>query len=259
MRLIDSCAEKKQFDAADRLREWLITIDSMALTDIIHAADVIDKAKQAAINPEHLAVWKTLTEMLSSEEFSSLYHSMTLRSYAKGKTIVQQGSHARTLLLINKGHVQTQAITQGMTIPLAAKGAGEVIGAVTFFEASVWTMRARSLGCELFLLSRTKFDALKEQFPSLEPKLSDFCLSLRSPETNQKKAGSNRRQFQRKKVPGRIGFVVLDTNGNTIGNEAQGNLIDISTGGVAFSIHSSQKKMPQDSLAASYGSVSILE
>jgi len=60
-------------------------------------------------------------------------------------------------------------------------------------------------------------------------------------------------------VPGRIGFVVLDTNGNTIGNEAQGNLIDISTGGVAFSIHSSQKKMPQDSLAASYGSVSILE
>ena len=35
---------------------------------------------------------------------------------------------------------------------------------------------------------------------------------------------------------------MLDKNGQTISNEVKGDLIDISSGGLAFSIHSSRKK-----------------
>ncbi len=242
MQLIAHCAGKKQFDAADRLREWLIKSNPMALTDIIRAAELIDTAKEASINREHLETWKELTTILSSEEFSSLYHAMTLRTYAKGKVIVQQGSQARTLVFINKGHVQTQAQSREMVVPLSLRGAGEIIGSGTFFEASVWTMSALSRGCELFLLSRTKFNSLKESFPSIEPKLSDYCSKTQSTDNNLKKSGKNRRQFERLKTSGKIGFVVLDKNGQTISNEVKGDLIDISSGGLAFSIHSSRKK-----------------
>jgi len=242
MQLIEQCAGKKQFATADRLRDYLIKINPMALLEIIRAADVIEEAKQSGIDKKHLETWSKLTEILSSEEFSALYHAMTLRSYTTGKTIVQQGSTARTLLFINGGQVQLQALNQDTLIPLSVKGAGEIIGIDTFFEASVWTDQVKSLGCEVFLLSRQKLDSLKEQHPSLEPKLSDFCASFQSVSAELRKTGRNRRQFKRKNISGRISFAVLNTNGTEITTEAKGDLIDISTGGVAFSIHSSQKK-----------------
>ena len=242
MRLIESCTGKNQFEDADRLRDWLIQINPMALLDIIRAAEMIEEAKQAAIDKKHLEIWKELTDILGDEEFSSLYHAMTLRTYVDGKTIVQQGANARTLIFVNSGHVQTQALNQNMLIPLSVKGAGEIIGAEIFFEASVWTITAKSLDCELLLLSREKFKSLKERYPSLEPKLSDFCSNAQSSSAKLKKTKNNRRQSKRINAVGRMSFVILDKDGKEISAEVKGELIDISTGGVAFSIHSSQKK-----------------
>lgn len=242
IQLIDKCSEKKQFETAYRLRDWLIEINPMALTEIIHAAELIEEAKQAAIDSSHLGTWKKLTDILGIEEFSSLYHAMTLKTYPSGKTIVQQGINARTLLFINSGQLQTQVLNRDTVIPLNIYKTGEIVGAETFFEASVWTISAKSLGCEVFLLSRTKLDSLKKHHPSLETKLFDFCSSFQSTSSQLKKARSNRRQFKRRNVSGRLAFTVLDKSGKQISKEAKGDLLDISMGGVAFSIHSSQKK-----------------
>lgn len=242
MQLIKQCADKKQFEAAEQLRDYLIKVNPMALLEIIRAAEVIEEAKQSGIDRNHLETWKKLTEILSNEEFSALYHAMTPKSYANGKTIVQQGFNARTLLFINRGQVQIQTRNQDNFIPLSVKGAGDIIGIETFFEASVWTDQVKSLGCEVFLLSRQKLEALREHHPSLEPKLSDFCSSFQSISAELRKSGRNRRQFKRKIISGRISFAVLNTDGREISTEAKGDLIDISTGGVAFTIHSSQKK-----------------
>jgi CRP-like cAMP-binding protein len=240
--LIDKCSQKKQFRAAYKLRDWLIEINPMALTEIIHTAELIEEAKQAAIDTIHLETWKKLTDILSIEEFSSLYHAMTLKTYPRGKTIVQQGTNARTLLFINSGQLQTQVLNRDTLVPLNVKEAGEIVGAETFFEASVWTITAKSLGCEMFLLSRAKLESLKKHHPSLEAKLSDFCSSFQSTSTQLQKNKKNRRLFRRRDLSGRMTFAVLNKSGREISNEAKGNLLDISVGGVAFSIHSSQKK-----------------
>jgi len=241
-RLIDKCSGKKQFTTAYRLRDWLIEINPMALTEIIQTAESIEGAKQAAIDTSHLETWKKLTDILSIEEFSSLYHVMTLKKYPSGKTIVKQGTSARTLLFINSGQLQTQVLNRDVLTPLNTSRAGEIVGAETFFEASVWTISAKSLGCEVFLLSRAKLDSLKKHHSSLEAKLSDYCSSFQSASGQLKKTGSNRRQFKRRNITGRIAFTVLDKSGRQITKETKGDLLDISMGGVAFSIHSSQKK-----------------
>lgn len=214
----------------------------MALTEIIQTAELIEEAKQAAIDIRHLGIWKELTDILSIEEFSSLYHAMALKTYPNGKTIVQQGINARTLLFINSGQLQTQVLSRELLIPLNIYKTGEIVGAETFFEASVWTISAKSLGCEVFLLSRAKLESLKKHHPSLEAKLFDFCSSVQSTSSQLKKSKSNRRQFKRRDVAGRLTFTVLNKSGKKISKEAKGDLLDISMGGVAFSIHSSQKK-----------------
>lgn len=242
MRLIESLTNKKDFEPADRLRDYLIQISPMALNEIIHAAELIEEAKQTSIDKNHLVIWKNLVEILSDEEFSALYHAMTLRSYVNGKTIVQQGTRARTLLFVNSGHVQTQITKKNTVIPLSQQGSGDILGIGTFFEASVWTTNVKSLGCELFLLPRGKLEALKEAYPSLEPKLSDFCSGFLSASSILKKTGKNRRNFERTNKSDRMSFTVLNKSGEKISAEGKGNLIDISSGGVAFSIHSSRKK-----------------
>ncbi len=240
--LIKNCAQKKQFTTAYRLRDWLIKINPMALTEIIKTAELIETAKLNAINKDHLQTWEKLAAVLSTEEFSSLYHAMPLKTFPKGKTIVQQGTNARTLLFVNSGHVQTLVANQKQLTPLSIKTAGDIVGAGTFFEASVWTISAASMGCELFILSRKKFDTLKEHHSSLESKLLDFCSDFQATSEQLKKIRKNRRQFKRRNISGRMTFIILNRSTKEASNEAKGNLIDISRGGLAFSIHSSQKK-----------------
>ncbi len=240
--LIEKCCKGKQFTGAYELRDWLIEINPMALTEIIHTAEIIEAAKQASIDVQHSKIWKALVEMLSPEEFSSLYHIMTPMSYSSGKIIVRQGSKARTLLFINSGQVQIQALNQGELIPLQVKEAGEIVGTGTFFEASVWTINVKSLNCELFLLPRAKLDTLKKHHPALESRLFNFCSAFQSTSKQLKKSRKNRRKFLRKDVSGRMIFTIIDTNGKEISSETKGNLLDISPGGLAFSIHSSKKK-----------------
>lgn len=241
-RLIEQFSKKRQFTTAYKLRDWLIEINPMALTEIIHSAEVIEKEKQDSISKAHLRIWKGLVDILSTEEFSSLYHSMTLKTYSKGKIIVRQGTKSRTLLFLNSGRLRPQVLKQDLPTPLKTKGAGEILGAGTFFEASVWTTTVESLGCEVFLLPRAKFEALAEFHPSLESKLLNFCSGFQSTSAQLKKSGRNRRIFNRRKVSGRIAFAVLNKDGKEVSSEVKGNLVDISKGGVSFSIHSSQKK-----------------
>ncbi len=241
-KLIAKCSQNKQFTTAYKLRDWLICINPMALTEIIQTAELIEAAKLAAIDKDHLQTWGKLADILSTEEFSSLYHAMTLKTFPKGKKIVQQGTNARTLIFINSGQVQTLLTKQNILIPLSIKKTGDIVGAGTFFEASVWTISTASLGCEVFILSRAKFEILKEHHSSLESKLFDFCSGFQATSAQLKKTKRNRREFKRRRISGRISFVVLNKSSKEVSNESKGSLIDISRGGLAFSIHSSQKK-----------------
>ncbi|PIE65894.1 MAG: hypothetical protein CSA26_02140, partial [Desulfobacterales bacterium] len=240
--LIEEKAGQKLFKTAESLRNWLIEIAPMALTDIVQAAEVIEKAKRAAIDTYHLDIWRDLVTLLSAEEFSTLYHAMELYSYPNGEMIVEQGSTRAMLLFINSGKIQTQISYNKEVLPLSIKTAGEIAGAETMFSASVWTISIKSLGTELFILSRQALNEVVAEHPSLNAKLLHFCSQLQSTSSQLKKFRKDRRRHERKKITNRISFVVLSSEDKAISPNAKGYLIDISLGGIAFSIHASQKK-----------------
>lgn len=240
--LIEEYARKKDFTTAEHLHKRMMQIDSMALTRIVKAAEIIEEEKVASIDQNHLKVWKDLTELLTGEEFGALYHKMALKTFPAGEMIATSGNILNTLMFINDGRVQIQATQQDVTIPLKIKGKGEIIGGSSFFEASVWTFNAKSQGAELFLLTQQDLDELTEEYPSLKSKLSHFCTNFETTSALLKRIRKNRRQYERQKITGRLSFAVLDREGEETGIVAKGELLDISRGGVAFSIHSAQKK-----------------
>ncbi len=242
MRYIEAAARQKMFDKAEKLRDKLIEIDSMMLTEIIRAAEIIEEAKVTSIHKDHLATWRTLVDLLTQEEFSALYHAMTLKHYKNGENIVRRGTFLAQLVFVNSGQVQVTAHVNGREIFLKNVEAGEVLGGSTFFEASVWTVDARSLGTELFLLPRRKLELLKEQHPALESKLIDFSAMFTSPELLFNKTNKSRRQFERKSINGRAAIHLLAKDGRQTDVRFKGELFDISRGGVSFFMHVSKKK-----------------
>ncbi len=242
MRYIEAAARQKMFAKAEQLRDKLIEIDSMMLAEIIRAAEIIEEAKATSISKDHLATWHALVELLSQEEFSSLYHAMTLKHYKNGEMVVQRGTFLAQLVFVNSGQVQVTAHVNGRDIFLKNVEPGEVVGGSSFFEASVWTVDARSLGTELFLLPRRKLEQLKDNHPALESKLIDFSAMFTSPDLLFSKTSKSRRQFERKSINGRVAVHLLGKDGRETGVRFKGELFDISRGGVSFFMRVSRRK-----------------
>lgn len=242
MENIAICAEKKQFDQAEKLREWLIKIDFALLKEIIRAAEIIEEAKNASISDELLKVWYRLTNALSAEDFSSLYHVMEHRVYENGQLIVQQGEFLSTLFFVNSGRIQLYSASQSGEYVLKVIGAGEIIGAESFFDISIWTVSARSLGADVSLLTWDCLVKLKESHPALQTKLMDFCSQFKLNDIVFNKLSTTRRQFERVKVSGKVAIALLKKLGDEIFLGTKGDLLDISKGGLAFSLRFSKKQ-----------------
>ncbi|MBU1567871.1 MAG: cyclic nucleotide-binding domain-containing protein [Proteobacteria bacterium] len=242
MQLLTSNAKAKRFQKAEQLRDWLLQIDSMALVESIRAAEIIEEEKSASISNEYLVIWKKLLDILSPEEFASLYHAMTPRNYPDGEMVVKQGELLPTLFFVNSGHVQMYAESQGREMPLKLFGPGEIMGGDIFFEASVWTVNAVSKGAFLSLLTLQRLQSQKDNCPALHSKLKDFCTRYISPDILFKKTSRTRRHSERKKVSGRVTIEMLDQHGNDAGLAGKGELLDLSQGGVALSLRFTKKK-----------------
>jgi CRP-like cAMP-binding protein len=242
MQLIKQHVQKNQFDIADQYRDLLMEVDSSALMEIIQAAELLEHAKKAAIPDTHFAVWKNLLETLTMEEFTSLYHGMQHKTYPNNATIVETGQRLSALFFIDDGHVQLFAQSNNRQIPLARLSKGQIFGTETFFEVSVWTIQAVSQGARISLLSHKKLHELKDRDPGLSAKLRTYCTKSQTTSSLFKKTHQTRREFQRKKASGIILFTVLDKTGKERSADARGTLLDISKGGLAFSLHTSQKR-----------------
>ena len=242
LQAIETAARENDFDQAERLRDRLIQIDSMSLREIIRAAETIEEAKRASISSAQLATWKDLAQALSAEEFASLYHAMTPKNYADGEMVAKQGEFLSSLFFVNSGRVQLYAVSEGREVPLKIVGPGEIIGFGTFFEISVWTVNARSMGAELKVLTREKLHRQKDAYPALQSKLMDYCARFQSSNALFSRTRRTRRLFERKKISGRATIILLDEQGKETGLGAKGDLLDISRGGLSFSLRFSKKK-----------------
>jgi hypothetical protein len=240
-KMVAEMARLRRFENAERLRDLLVEIDPMALGDIIRAAEIIEKEKFAAIDKNHLTTWSALRDVLEPVEFSTLYHSLVHQRFAKGEVIVKQGSQHSVLYFVNSGRVELFFQQNGRDVLVKTIGPGEIFGAGTFFEASVWTINARSLGAEVSSLTQEKTQRWQKDFPGLESKLNDFCSKYKIIYEYFGIMGRDRRAFERLGITGKVDMALFDREGKDTGIGAKGDLFDISAGGVSFFLRISKK------------------
>ena len=248
MASIRKFAGEKNFTEADRYRQMLIAADSMALRDIISAAEIIEEEKSSSLSEALIGTWENLIEELSLEEFSALYFASQPQNTVAGEAIVEQGDFLSNLYFVNSGRVQLYTSKNGRELVFKTVEEGEIFGADCFFDISVWTVSAKSLGASLSVLTWERLAALKQDYPALQNNLLKYCNRFRGYHQFFQKPSTSRRKHERKKLDGRATMEVLDESGNKTGKVARGDLLDISQGGVAFVLRFHRKEYATDLL-----------
>lgn len=240
--LIEKRAGEMRFREAEELREWLMEIDSMAIREIIQAAELIEEAKKASISSDLLRVWNKLVTTLGQEEFSALYYVSRQQKFGPGEDIVRPGAFLSSLFFLNKGQVEIFGCSGGRDVVIRVACAGEILGSESFFEVSVWTVGLRSLGAEVSVLDWPGLLSFKHSYPALQAKLLAHCTAMENPNAMFAKGRRSRRKHERKQIRGKTFITLLHEQRDTTETTARGDLLDISLGGVAFGVRFSRKK-----------------
>lgn len=243
--LVISCAKRKDFSNAERLRERIYEIDPMALMEIIHSGEIIEEEKSGSIDKDILQIWSGLLKVLSSGEFNALYHVMEVRNIKPGETLVYQGTKNEELFFINRGCIRVSYFQTGTggekELFLKNLSSGEVAGE-NFFNATVWTVSLTALqSSQISILKRNELTRLEGKNPGIESKLRDYYARSIDIATLLNKKGIDRRSHERFKLERKI-HLQITGNKRKVLSSFNGEMSDISQGGLSFIVRISKKE-----------------
>lgn len=244
--LIVKYATKKNFIKSESLRDKLIEVDAMALSEIVKSGEIIEEEKAKSLDQMHMQLWAKLYNKLTDEESNMLYYSMTESSFEKDKIIFKQDQINNSLYFIDQGQLKMVYNKDGAEHLIKTLGPGDLVGIETFFSISLCsTTLIASSSVKARLLNTDVLEKWRRETASLEPKLLEYCMSLEKISDLLASKGFSRRAHKRVKISVKANFQLLDSADNPIGKAFSGELTDISVGGLAFDVKSSQKKTIQ--------------
>ncbi|MCK5163771.1 MAG: cyclic nucleotide-binding domain-containing protein [Desulfobacula sp.] len=237
-------AREKQFDKAEKLRERLIEVNSMALNEIINSGEIIETERSKAIDLKHKKIWATLYDEFTTEEANALYFALKKIKINPDKTIIKQGKLSNKLFFIEQGTLKVVYFKNGREMFLKNIIPGEVSGNDTFFPISVATTSAITLEqSTLHYLEREDFDNIVKKYAGFDKKLEQFCKKNVRGEIKDiiKNQGIERRNYNRYKASGKVAVYKLDPNKQPNKIPLYGLLEEFSEGGLSLMIKSSNK------------------
>lgn len=235
-RLVVSHAKAKNFQKAESLRERMLDVDEMALSEIIAAGDIIEREKTQAIDKTHQDIWHDLYGRLNQEEQNALYFATAQETCEPGEVLFHQGGRNTALYLMDRGEMKLVYTDGARETLVKTIRAGEIAGADTFYRTSLCTTSLIALSPGVYhKLDRGALTKLEETQPGLGPKLRDFCLKFSSESEVLKAKGLNRRVHKRITTEGSLVFQVLSSVGKPVSAKLiKGQMADISAGGLSF-------------------------
>lgn len=241
-KLIVQHAKSKNFIKAEELREKLFEVDSMALTEIIKSAEIIEEEKSEALDPNHRDIFASLYGGLDTEEANQFFFSLQPIDLEADETVFEQGHKNSRLYFVNHGQLKLFYSQDGTEKLIATLGPGDIAGQDTFFSISVCTTSLGTLSrTRLLYLEPETFANWHEHNPALATKIETYCAKIPKPHDLLRKKGQDRRRFKRIKLSGPLLFQVLARNGNPIGKPYKGDLSDVSEGGLSFFIKTANR------------------
>ncbi len=243
--MVKACAKARQFKKADQLRKQMSEVNSMALEQIIGAAEIIDAEKAKAIDPDHKRVWSGLYEHMGEVEASDFYFSLKKMELPPDKMILQQGRVNNRLFLVDSGIMKILYEKDKKEMFLKESGKGEPVGFQSFFSISYATVTAVTRGpVTLHMLDRNAWDLLMAEHPGIGGKLETICKNRIKDKIEDllKKKAAERRMYERFKIKGKAGVQILDSQNQPTKAAFSVVMEDLSRGGVAFSFRKSSSK-----------------
>jgi Cyclic nucleotide-binding domain/PilZ domain len=228
-------AKNKDFRVAEILRDRILEINPIALAEVLEVGEIIEEEKSTSISSHHIEIWSELYEKMSTEEFNGLYSALKKETYNPGETIIKNGETDPCLFFINSGVVRLSCMCGNKETFLKRMQPGEIIGVGPFFTLSVWTVSLISQNTtQIHVLEQERFKRLRERFPEIEAKLHEYCIKFDTVPTLLRMAGEDRREYARYTLPLYVSSVTLDPYGRKRQYALEGEMIDISRGGLSF-------------------------
>lgn len=241
--MVVKCAKGKNFSKAESLREKLMEVDPMALSEIIRSAEIIEEEKSGSLDKAHMDIWSGLYGKLTPEESNALFYSMKEIVCEANEHIFKKGDHNSKLYFIDQGELKMVYEQKGKEILLKKLKPGDMAGQDTFFSISICTTSLLALSkVKMHYIENDVLARWNKEIPTLEPKLKDYSLKTENAHDLLKKKGMDRRQLDRHSISGKVAVQMINASGNPVGNAFRGELSDISASGISFYIKTSDRK-----------------
>lgn len=245
LELIAGQASKQDFEKADALKDKMAEIDSMALTEIYKAEEIIEKEKAKFIDEDYLKQWDVIYGQLSPDETNALFYAMKPESFEPDGTVFSQGELSSRLYFIDDGEFRLTYTLGEDEIEICTLGSGKIAGSDTFFSHTVSTSSmSAATGAALHYIEKSVMGKWKESLPALEAKLRDICMKQEKTSAIVGENGLDRRANKRVNLSGGFVAKIFDDSGAPTGNPVKGDLATLSAGGLSF-----LSKIPKDAVA----------
>lgn len=240
--LIVAYAKQKNFAKAEALRDRLFEADPMALSEIVESAEIIEREKSESRDEVHMKAFAPLYASLSAEEANAFYFALNSVLFEADHPVLKEGERNTRLYLIDQGEVKLTHGEEEQEVSLKTLAAGAMFGAETFFSRTAFsTFSACTItAVRAMALDNSALKTWRDAFPGLEGKLAGHCFRSGGTQELLDRKALHRRNQDRIHISGTVGLQLLGKDGKPMGKPFKGGFIDISKGGVAFSVRMSK-------------------
>ncbi len=236
--LISHCVEQGHFPRADTLRKRLIEVSPFALNEIVKATEMIEAAKNAAIDRKFLTRFAGLWADLSREEQNAVYYALHPKECGPNMLLFSQGNPNSRLFFIRDGQFKLIFRKESRTFLLRDLGPGDIVGDDTFFSRTFCTTSLMTMTVAAFsYLNESILKEWHDDLPGLGDKLRLYCERFPKTSSLLKGKGLERRSDRRLGITGPIASRFLSEAGKGLEEQLKGEVVDISCGGLLFLIN----------------------
>ena len=238
LQLVQAYSKKKQFRKAEALRDRLYQIDPMAIREIVNAGDIIEQEKSASLDKGHLERWTDLYSRLTGEERNELYFQLHPISFQPDQALFRTGQENTHLFFLEQGEVKLLCRGNGEETYLKTCLAGDILGGETCFRIaarSTYSAISRT-DVQASLLHQDALERWKQELPNLRTELYEYCFRDNEIAELLTAKSADRRSENRLQIQGRLMVQVLTESGKPLSRPFASEVLNISSGGLAFSI-----------------------
>ena len=234
---IEKYARQKKFTIAGKLREKLIELVPMALTEIVQTGEIIEREKSQALDPERMKPFADLYRQLSESEAIALFSALIHMEVPSNKPVFEQCQFDNRLYFIQSGRFILGyfdiAIRQHIDCAIIQKG--DVVGSDAFFHLSCHTTTLTPIEKSgISVLHKNDYNKIIREYPGISSKLKEFCIGRKKNFNIGKSESQARRQYKRYPVDMNGYFSMSKAHGGVSGLTTAMNVVDFSAGGLCL-------------------------